>query len=162
VLHAHKGAVLAPCGEEGEEGEEGRRGGRGLKKRGSPIGTHSPLAPAPRHPGRPRRAVTAFSACRWGATEGGAARSKKKAAHARSPRPPPLFQPDAVRAVVDAVVAAPDDGLADALDGFTWTFEKVRARGERDRGEGWSPPLHRCRPLPPPSPPCNPLTIQAR
>jgi hypothetical protein len=36
-----------------------------------------------------------------------------------------------VRAVVDAVVAAPDDSLADALDGFTWTFEKVRARGER-------------------------------
>lgn len=34
-------------------------------------------------------------------------------------------QPDAVRAVVDAVAAAPDKDLAPLLENFTWTFEKV-------------------------------------
>ena len=34
-------------------------------------------------------------------------------------------QPDAVRAVVDAVAAAPDEDLAPLLENFTWTFEKV-------------------------------------
>ena len=36
-----------------------------------------------------------------------------------------LQQPDAVRAVVDAVAAAPDKDLAPLLENFTWTFEKV-------------------------------------
>jgi hypothetical protein len=45
-------------------------------------------------------------------------------------RPPPLLptptlQPAAVQAVVERVVAAPDDGLAAALAGFTWDYEKV-------------------------------------
>ncbi len=38
---------------------------------------------------------------------------------------PPLTQPDAVRAVVDRVVSAPDNGLAAALAGFSWDYEKV-------------------------------------
>ena len=44
-------------------------------------------------------------------------------------------QPDAVRAVVDAVASAPDKDLAPLLENFKWTFEKVTERGEREREE---------------------------
>ena len=42
-------------------------------------------------------------------------------------------QPDAVRAVVDAVAAAPDKNLAPLLENFTWTFEKVTHSRERNK-----------------------------
>ena len=47
---------------------------------------------------------------------------------------PPLLpsQPPAVKPWVDRIAAAPDlDALAPALDGFSWTFDKVR------RSSGW-------------------------
>jgi len=42
-------------------------------------------------------------------------------------------QPDAVRAIVDAVAAAPDKDLAMLLEGFTWTFEKISRETEEEK-----------------------------
>lgn len=53
-----------------------------------------------------------------------------------TPPPPPLLpslhvQPEAVRSVIDAVLAQPLDALGDALQGFTWEFEPKASGRER-------------------------------
>lgn len=45
--------------------------------------------------------------------------------------PAPLFaiaQPPAVKSFIDEVLATPEDRIADALEGFTWQYEKVMTR----------------------------------
>lgn len=39
-----------------------------------------------------------------------------------------ILQPKEIKAFVDKVVATPFEQVADALDGFTWDFEKVSFR----------------------------------
>lgn len=57
--------------------------------------------------------------------------------HLLCPRPPSMLQPAVVKAFVDKVLATPLDRIADALQGFTWQFEKVGAQPAMDS----QPPL---------------------